>query len=183
MNIVLCGLPGCGKGTASDQIVKDYLLTPIVAGDLLRKEKNSKSELGIKISSLIDKGNLVPDEVITELIRKELSNLKSDCLMDGYPRTTKQAKDLDSMINVDLVIYFNVDDSIVIDRIEKRGKTSGRADDQSIEITKQRLNNYYKDTQPLIEYYKSVDKLFVVDASKSIDDVYKQIKYILNAFK
>ena len=104
MNIVLCGLPGCGKGTASDQIVKDYLLTPIVAGDLLRKEKNSKSELGIKISSLIDKGNLVPDEVITELIRKELSNLKSDCLMDGYPRTTKQAKDLDSMINVDLVI-------------------------------------------------------------------------------
>jgi adenylate kinase len=184
MNIVLIGKPGSGKGTAADQIAKDYgNKKKIVAGDLLRAERASGSELGKEIQSLIDKGNLVPDEMINNIIEQELGkpiSLGTFYLLDGYPRTINQAIALDAMLNISVVIYFDVDDSTILKRIEERGKESGRADDQDTEITKQRLENYYKDTAPVVDYYDQHSILYRVDASKSVDEVYTQIKSILD---
>lgn len=186
MNIVLIGKPGCGKSSATKELSKNNDLgnyRKIVAGDLLRAERASGSELGKEIQSLIDKGNLVPDDVINNIIEQELSKpipLGKSYLLDGYPRTTNQANALDAMLNISVVIYFDVDDSVILKRIEERGKESGRADDQDPEVTKQRLDNYYKDTAPVVDYYDQRSILHKVDASKSVDDVYKQIKSILD---
>ncbi len=180
MNIVLIGKPGSGKGTACSQISSEFGHKVVVAGDLLRTERASGSRLGKRIQSIIDKGNLVPNDMINEIMEQEFKkDTGSDFLIDGYPRTVMQAITLDQMVNVDMVLYFEVADDIILKRIEERGKVSGRADDQDIEITKQRLHNYYNETYPAVEYYKMQNKLRTLDASKSADEVYSDIREIL----
>jgi adenylate kinase len=181
MNIVLIGKPGSGKGTACKQIADEFGHTVVVAGDLLRTERASGSKLGKRIQSIIDRGNLVPNDMINEIMEQEFKKESNNpnFLIDGYPRTVMQAISLDQMVKVDLVLYFDVADDIILKRIEERGKVSGRADDQDIEITKQRLSNYYTETYPAVEYYKKQNKLKTLDASKSAEDVYVDILDIL----
>jgi|ERR1035437_1101071 adenylate kinase len=186
MNIVLVGKPGCGKSSVTKMLLKDFTHMPIIAGDLLRTERGSGSELGKKIQSLIDKGTLVPDNVINDIIEQELNKpivFGRYYLIDGYPRTIGQAISLDAMLNIQIVIYFDVEDSVVLKRIEDRSKDSGRADDQDIEITKKRLENYYKDTEPVANYYDTRFILYKVDASKPLDDVYSQVKSIIDGVR
>ncbi len=180
MNIVLIGKPGSGKSTISNRIISsNFNYKIIVAGDLLRKERNSGTLLGNRIKTIIDKGNLVPDKMITDIIEKEIEKSSdSNIMIDGYPRTIMQAISLEDMLKVDMVIYFDVSDSTILKRIEDRSKISGREDDD-IEIAKDRLDNYYKNTHPAVEYFKLNNKLKVVDASRSIDDVFNDVKKIM----
>ncbi len=183
MNIVIVGKPGSGKGTAAEQIAKDYGNRKVVTGDLLRAERTSGSELGKEIQSTIDRGALVPDAMINDIIEQELSKpigVGQYYLLDGYPRTVNQAKTLDMMLNISTVIYLDVDDATILKRIKERGKASGRADDQDEETTKNRLKAYYEDTAPVIDYYERLGVLYRIDASKSAEDVYVEIKKILD---
>lgn len=174
MNLVIMGPPGAGKGTVCSRLLKDYNYKLISAGDLLRKEKSSGSELGKKIASIIDKGNLVPDEMITNIISNELKKpTKGFFLVDGYPRTVKQGESLDRMINVKTVIWLNVSEGITIKRNLERGKTSGRTDDSNVEVIKKRINNYYESSTPLKQFYKN--RIIEVSGEGTPDEVYMNV--------
>ena len=143
------GPPGAGKGTVCKKLVEEFYYKLICAGDLLREEKASGSELGKEIASIIDGGNLVPDEMITKIIRSEINKplrLKESYLIDGYPRTIKQGEDLSKMIDVPVVIWLNVSDETTIERNLNRGLTSNRPDDSNEEIIKTRIQNYKRDS-------------------------------------
>lgn len=149
----------------------------------MRAERTSGSELGKEIQSTIDRGALVADVMINDIIEQELSKpigVGQYYLLDGYPRTVNQAKTLDMMLNISTVIYLDVDDATILKRIKERGKASGRADDQDEETTKNRLKAYYEDTAPVIGYYERLGVLYRIDASKSAEDVYVEIKKILD---
>lgn len=170
------GPPGAGKGTMTKRLVENFNYKLICAGDLLRAEKASGSELGNKIASLIDSGNLVPDKVITRIIYEEIKKpieVGKYFLLDGYPRTIKQATELDQMINVQIVIWLNISDETTINRNLKRGLTSGRPDDANEDIIKQRLKSYNDLSVPLKNHY--FDNIVEIDAEGSVDDVYKRI--------
>ena len=199
MNLVIVSIPGGGKGTLCSQLSnKGYIV--ITAGDLLRKEKNSGSDLGKSISELIDGGNLVPDSIITSLIESELEKYKItsrndmykatkhidpklNFVFDGYPRSLVQSRYLDSIIGIDLCLNLEVSNDIVINRILERGKSSGREDDSNIEIIEKRLENYYNDTFPVLKYYRNSKRLLVIDGSKSKEEVYKAVINNLRNFE
>lgn len=170
------GPPGAGKGTVCKKLVEEFYYKLICAGDLLREEKASGSELGKEIASIIDGGNLVPDEMITKIIRTEINKplrIKESYLIDGYPRTLKQGEELSKMIDVPVVIWLNVSDETTIERNLKRGLTSGRPDDSNEEIIKNRIENYKKDSFPLKDFYKKV--LVEIDGEGSPNEVYQRI--------
>jgi adenylate kinase len=170
------GPPGAGKGTVCKKLVEEFYYKLICAGDLLREEKASGSELGKEIASIIDGGNLVPDEMITKIIRTEINKplrVKESYLIDGYPRTLKQGEELSKMIDVPVVIWLNVSDETTIERNLKRGLTSGRPDDSNEEIIKNRIENYKKDSFPLKDFYKKV--LVEIDGEGTPNEVYQRI--------
>lgn len=179
-NIVLFGPPGSGKGTQGNNLLKNNYVN-IIAGDLLRNEKKSGSDLGNEIASIIDDGNLVPDEMITRIIEKRISELEytwgetKNFLFDGYPRTIGQADSLDTMVEIEKAIFLDVNEEETIKRILERGKESGREDDQNETIVRTRITNYKRETEPLKEFYKQQGKLIEIDGSKSIDEVYQDI--------
>ena len=170
------GPPGAGKGTMTKRLVEDFNYKLICAGDLLRAEKASGSELGKKIASIIDQGNLVPDAMITKIIYDEIRKpvgIGKYFLIDGYPRTKKQATELDQMINVQIVLWLNVSDETTIKRNLNRGLTSGRPDDANEEVIKQRLQNYKELSFPIKDYYEK--NIVEIDAEGTVDDVYQRI--------
>ena len=178
-NIVLLGAPGSGKGTLAKQLKEKYGYTLITTGDILRAEKNSDSEIGKQIKNLIGKGNLVPDELINQIIEREIHNTKEPFILDGFPRTVPQGEFLDTITDVNLVIYLEVSDETIQERILERGKTSGREDDQSLEIIQRRIKQFKEETFPLIDFYKSKKVLTYVDGEESIEKVFEMVENIL----
>lgn len=180
MNIILMGKPGCGKGTISKKLQAEFNHKLICAGDLLRAEKASGSILGNQIASIIDAGNLVPDEMITELMFLEFHKPKPISqyfLIDGYPRTILQAIELDKMINTQLILWINVSDDEVVRRNLERGKISGRPDDSSEEVIRRRLVNYSQITEPIKKHWSH--KVVEVDGLGTPDEVWKRVVSLL----
>jgi adenylate kinase len=174
MNIVIMGPPGAGKGTICEKLTKDYNYKLISAGDLLREEKSSGSELGNEIASIIDKGNLVPDGMITTIILSELDDNEDDSfLVDGYPRTIRQGNSLDNMMDVSKFIWLNVSEETT-KRNLNRGKTSNRPDDANEEVIKERIKNYNETSAPLKDFYK--ERIIEIDGEGTPDEVYELIK-------
>lgn len=186
-HIVIFGPPGSGKGTMTTLITDNHNYMGLVAGDLLRAEKKSGSELGKTIASIIDKGNLVPDEMITKIMRNEVDNLDDEIvfdkdtgiMFDGYPRSIKQAIDLDTMVEVDVAIYLKCDEEVLVKRLLKRGETSGREDDSDEKTIRDRMDNYWEITDPVKAYYQNKGIYFEVDGDREINTVYKDIEKFL----
>lgn len=182
-NIVIFGAPGSGKGTQSDKIIAEFGVAHISTGDVLRAEIKADTELGRLAASYINKGNLVPDDVIIGILASVLDSKGKDIpgvIFDGFPRTIAQAEALDVMLKergeeVSVVIGLEVEDEELISRIVARGKTSGRADDNA-ETAKKRLENYYNQTLPLKDYYVKQGKYASINGMGSIDDIFNNIK-------
>lgn len=217
MNIIFLGGPSCGKGTQSKIVTKKYKVTHISMGELLREKANNPQDpLGLHIKNLIDNGCLVDDEIIMNLINEKLNSFTSDegILFDGFPRTLEQARLLDQLFQkhgrtIDHVVYFEIDDRVVLERIQGRktcpecemsyhvefnppkktdtcdvcGSTLIVRKDDNMESAKIRLTNYYALTYPLIDYYKEQGKLISIDALQSIEKVSCDIDNILGGNK
>ena len=178
-NIVLLGAPGSGKGTLAKQLKEKYGYTLITTGDILRSEKKSGSEIGQKINHLIGKGNLVPDDLINQIVEKEIKKVTEPFILDGFPRTIEQGKFLENLTDDIIVIYLEVTDNTIQERILERGKTSGREDDQSVEIIQRRITQFKNETFPLIDFYKQKKVLAYVDGEREIKEVFDQVENIL----
>jgi len=190
MNLILFGPPGAGKGTQADFLINKYNIVQISTGDMLREEVKLGTELGKAAKSIMDKGNLVSDEIIISMIEKRIT--KSDCkngfILDGFLRTLKQAIDFDKILDIldklniyiDKVIEISVDEDILLKRITKRALESKLTrDDDNSEILKNRIVVYKKDTLPVLKYYKNLNKLYSIDGMQSVDRVSKDIQKIL----
>ena len=188
LNIIICGAPGCGKGTQSDLIVDKYKLTHLSTGDLLRKEIALKTELGREAESYISKGNLVPDKMIIDILSKAITGKTDDSkgiILDGFPRTVAQAEALETMManlnkEIDLLIDLQVENHELIDRLLKRGETSGRSDD-NMETIKKRLEVYQTKTAPVSDFYKNKNKYASIHGMGTIDEIFGRIATVLNS--
>ena len=182
LNIIICGGPGSGKGTQSDLMIKKYALAHFSTGDLLRKETASGSELGKEIESYISVGKLIPDQMMVDLLVKEINALPADCkgfILDGFPRTLGQAQSLKDTIEgngkrIDLFLDLHVPHEVLIERLLNRGKTSGRSDD-NLETIKTRLDVYEAKTAHVGEFYKKQDKYIQIDGVGTIDEIFARI--------
>ena len=179
-NIIFLGPPGAGKGTMTNLLKDENGYNLVCTGDILRAEKKSGSELGKKIADLIDKGNLVPDQIVDEMIQNELSKVTGPVLLDGYPRTIAQAENLDKLLDNVIVIWLDVPEEVTIRRNLERGKTSKRPDDANVDVIKQRLDNYNKETAPVKEWYEKTNRVIEVDGVGDIPEVLERIKSSLN---
>ncbi len=203
MNIVLLGAPGAGKGTQAQRLVADYGVAHISTGDLLRAAVKAQSELGVAARKYMDAGELVPDQLVIDLVKERLAadDASKGFILDGFPRNTTQAVTLDTELaamgrELDGALLVDVPAEVIIDRLSSRrtcrdcGYTAGpdttvcpscagemyQRDDDKPETIKNRLDVYEKNTSPLVEYYRGQGILKVVDGNRDIDLVYADVK-------
>ena len=203
MNIVLLGAPGAGKGTQAQRLVADYGVAHISTGDLLRAAVKAQSELGVAAKKYMDAGELVPDQLVIDLVKERLTadDAQKGFILDGFPRNTTQAVTLDTELaamgrELDGALLVDVPAEVIIDRLSSRrtcrdcGYTAGpdttvcpscagemyQRDDDKPETIKNRLDVYEKNTSPLVEYYRGQCILKVVDGNRDIDLVYTDVK-------
>ncbi|MCJ7463315.1 MAG: adenylate kinase [Thermoplasmata archaeon] len=211
MKLVIFGPPSAGKGTQAQKLSKQYGIPQVATGDLLRKAVADKTPLGLKIKSYLDQGKLGPDEVIVQLIKERVA--KPDCkngfLLDGFPRTMGQAKELERMTDIDLVLSIVVDFESLVERAvgrrtcpkcsavyhikfnppmnegicEKCGSKLIQRDDDKEETVRNRLKVYQEQTAPLVEYYRKKGKLVDIDGSGGIDAVFAQMVKAISHLK
>jgi Adenylate kinase and related kinases len=182
LNIVIFGAPGSGKGTQSELIIKEYGLDHISTGDVLRAEIKGETELGKIAAGYIEKGQLVPDELIIDILAKVLDSKEDSkgVIFDGFPRTIPQAKALKKMLNerntdVSVMLNLQVDEEELISRLLERGKISGRSDD-NLETIKSRLEVYHNQTAPLADYYIGEGKHVAIKGMGTIDEIFGRVK-------
>ncbi|MCH8028449.1 MAG: adenylate kinase [Candidatus Dadabacteria bacterium] len=187
MKIILFGPPGAGKGTQASLVTQKYNMVHIATGDILRAAVKNGTELGQKAKSFMDKGELVPDDVVIDIIKGQITNSGSDkgFMLDGFPRTIPQARALDSVLEgaglgIDAVISIEVDDTEILNRIRERQKIEGRGDD-SADVASNRLSVYRKQAEPIKGYYASAGKLMEVDGIGAVKEVFERIESILGS--
>lgn len=180
-NLIIFGPPGSGKGTQSIKVAEHYGLKHISTGDILRCEVQNKSELGAKVKDIMTTGDLVPDELLFEILYCVIENNKGikGFVFDGFPRTLAQAKELNKRLKIEnsevvKAISLEVADEEVIDRLLKRAKIQGRKDDNEKTISN-RLNVYKKQTSPLLAFYEERGRLCSVNGEGSVDEVFADI--------
>lgn len=184
MFIILLGAPGAGKGTQSKRIAEKYSIPHISTGDIFRNLSKVNSELSNKVKEILDSGNLVPDDLTSQIVKSRLE--EGDCasgwLLDGFPRNIYQAefltKLLGDQINDTYCILLDVPDYVILERIKLRSQVSGRKDDDD-SVAQKRLEIYREQTEPLIHYYKGLDRLSIVDGNCDMDEVFHKITEIL----
>ncbi|MBM6908419.1 MULTISPECIES: adenylate kinase [Collinsella] len=206
MNIVLLGAPGAGKGTVAQELVEDFGFAHISTGDLLRAAVKSGSELGVKAKSYMDAGELVPDQLVIDLVKERLAadDAQKGFILDGFPRNTMQAVTLDSELGamgnpLDAALLIDVEPKVIIERLSNRrtcracGYTGTAADevcpkcagemyqrdDDKPETIANRLDVYEKNTSPLVEYYRGQGRLDVVNGVGTIAEVHERVKEAL----
>jgi adenylate kinase len=182
LNIIIFGAPGSGKGTQSQKLIDKYHLTHISTGDILRNEIEHHTKLGELANKYMSKGQLVPDNVVIDILDELLShNPDSEgYIFDGFPRTLPQGEAMDEMLrnkneSIDVVLSLEVDDADLTERLIKRGEVSGRNDDTP-ETIKSRLQVYYRQTAQLKDYYKEQGKLVKINGMGTVDDIFSRIE-------
>lgn len=182
LNIVLFGPPGCGKGTQAEKLVQAFHLYHISTGDLFRSEIKNETALGLEAKSYMDKGELVPDAVTINMLKgKMLATPEAKgFIFDGFPRTIPQAEALDKMLAemnapVRIMLSLKVQDEELIKRLLLRGKESGRADDQDVNIIGNRVRVYNEQTKPVADYYAAQHKLTEINGELTIEEVFQSL--------
>jgi adenylate kinase len=185
VNILLLGPQGSGKGTQAKRISEAYGIPHIATGDILRAAISAGTELGRKVKPIYDRGDLVPDELMIELIRERLAqdDTESGFVLDGFPRTMAQAEALDPMLReivkeLDVVFVLQLTDEHCIERLLKRARLEGRVDDTPEAIAK-RLEIYHRETEPLIEWYRIRSNVVTVHADRSVNEIFAEIQQAL----
>ena len=186
-NLILFGPPGSGKGTQSEKLIAKYGLKHLSTGDILRSEIANQTPLGIEAKKIMDKGQLVPDEVVIGMISSALdaNPAAKGFLFDGFPRTIAQADALDVFLaskswEVTATIALEANDEVLIQRLLERGKTSGRIDDQDEEKIRNRYQEYNEKTAPLMGYYKEQGKFYAVDGIGSIAEITERLSTVID---
>ena len=188
MKLILFGPPGAGKGTQASFIKEKYGVEHISTGDVLREAVKNETELGLLAKSYMDKGELVPDDVVVGIINRKISQLgDKGFMLDGFPRTINQANALNEALKseklyLDVVVLLEVDDEEVIERIMGRREIEGRDDDNE-EVVRNRLNVYREQTSPLKDFYNKMGLLQEVDGMGGISEISDRIKTILDNFQ
>ena len=189
MNIIIFGPPGAGKGTQSKFIEKKYNLLQLSTGELLRNEIKNKTQLGLEISSIINSGDLVSDEIVSKLIEKYISDQKNKqrLIFDGYPRNLDQAKNLDKLLKkynqqIDIVLKLSVSLETIKKRITERKSQEQRTDD-SDEIAIKRFKTYELSSEPVLDYYKQSNLLKVINGENTISEINVEISGVIDAIK
>ena len=185
LNLILLGPPGAGKGTQAKRISVDAGIPHIATGDMLREAIATETEIGVRIKPIYDAGDLVPDDLMIDLIRERLSGADTSegFILDGFPRTVAQAEALDRMLEeIDrellAVLYFQVPDELAVERLHVRSLQEGRTDDTP-EIIRHRLEVFHKSTEPVVEYYRSKGILVGIHADRPIDAVFAEVQEVL----
>ncbi|ANF53048.1 adenylate kinase [Chryseobacterium glaciei] len=183
INIVLFGPPGSGKGTQAQNLIEKFNLKQISTGDLFRFNMKNDTELGKLAKSYIDKGELVPDQVTTDMLIDELRKPTdtNGFIFDGYPRTVAQTEALENIVKdelnnqVNICLSLIVEDTILVERLLKRGETSGRTDDSNVEIIENRIKEYYAKTAEVAELYKQQGKYVEVNGVGEINEISEKL--------
>ena len=206
MKLILLGAPGAGKGTQATRISDKYNLPHISTGDILRKNIKDGTELGRQAKSYIDAGQLVPDEVVINIVKDRLqqADCKNGFILDGFPRTCPQAEALDKVTKIDAVINIAVDPALIVNRITGRrmcacgesyhismgigdtcpkcGSKLYQRDDDKEETVKERMQVYENQTAPLIDYYTAKGLVVDVDGGKPLNEVFEQISKVIDDY-
>jgi adenylate kinase len=185
LNVLLLGPQGAGKGTQAQRISAEYGIPHIASGEILRAEMAAGTELGHRVKDVYDRGDLVSDDLMIELIKHRLgqADTESGFILDGFPRTTVQAEALDSMFdeigrNFGVVFALQIPDEVAFERLRRRAEIEGRPDDTD-EGIRRRLENYHRETAPLIEYYRTRGNLVPVHGDRTEGEVFHEIQEAL----
>ena len=178
-NLILFGPPGSGKGTQSEKLIAKYNLKHLSTGDLLRSEIARKTPLGLEAKKFMDKGQLVPDEIVIGMISSALdaNPQAAGFLFDGFPRTAAQAEALDRLLelkktSINVMLALDVTEEELMKRLAKRGETSGRTDDSNGNVIRMRILEYHKKTSSVADHYKKANKVILVKGEGSIEDIF-----------
>jgi adenylate kinase len=189
-NIILFGPPGSGKGTQSEKLIANYGFKHLSTGDLLRTEIAAQTPLGLEAKNFMDKGQLVPDEVVIGMISTALEkNPKvSGFLFDGFPRTEAQSEALDKLLKlkqteIGVVLALDVSEEELVKRLLNRGLTSGRTDDNNEEVIRARIVEYHKKTSAVADYYSQFDKVVHIPGEGTVDEIFTALKAEIDSRK
>lgn len=187
VNILIFGPPGSGKGTQSVKLAAGFNLTHLSTGDMLRSEISAGTELGKKMSSIMSKGELVPDEVVIEMIASKIDGTKGSAgfLYDGFPRTVSQTITLEKMLNernmkIDSMLVLEVEHDELVKRLSGRAELSGRPDDKDPSVIENRIDVYKEKTEPIIEYCRERGIYQPVDGMGTIGDIFGRLSGYIN---